>query len=63
MVAKSFRESNQAEEERSAKRRKTLLDSSKDANDNIYHEILTIMNGGSHEIPVLNLANFQNIIQ
>jgi serine/threonine-protein kinase ATR len=63
MVAKLFRESNPADEERSAKRRKTLPGTSNDINENVYHELLMIMNGSSYETPVLNLSNFQDIVQ
>jgi serine/threonine-protein kinase ATR len=63
VVAKLFRESNLADEERSAKRRKTLPSSSNDINGDIYHDLLRIMNGSSHDVLVSNLSNLQNIIQ
>jgi serine/threonine-protein kinase ATR len=63
LVAKLFRESNLVDEERSAKRRKTLPSSSDDINGDIYHDLLRIVNGSSHDMLVSNLSNLQNIVQ
>jgi serine/threonine-protein kinase ATR len=62
-VTKLFRESNLADEERSAKRRKTLPSSSNDINADIYHDLLRIVNGSSHDVLVPDLSNLQNIVQ
>jgi serine/threonine-protein kinase ATR len=63
MVAKLFRESNLVDEGRSAKRRKTLPNSSNDINKDMYHDLLGIVNGSSHDTPVSNLSNLQNTVQ
>jgi serine/threonine-protein kinase ATR len=52
-----------ADDERSAKRRKTLPDFPNDINEGIYHELVTILNGSSQETPVLNISNLHNIVQ
>jgi serine/threonine-protein kinase ATR len=62
-ITRIFRESNLDDEERSAKRRKTLPDSPDDINDGTYHKLLTVLNGSSHETSVLNLSDLHNIVQ
>ncbi|KAF2633644.1 hypothetical protein BU25DRAFT_381226 [Macroventuria anomochaeta] len=49
-------------EDRPAKRRKTLHESSEDANTSAYHELTILLNGSSQDSPILNLSNLHNII-
>lgn len=53
----------QLDEDRPAKRRKTMHESSEDANTSAYHQLTTLLNGSSRDSPILNLSNLHNIIQ
>lgn len=50
-------------EERPGKRRKTLHESAEDINSSAYHQLTMLLNGSSHDSPVLSLSNLHNIIQ
>ncbi|UPX14348.1 Non-specific serine/threonine protein kinase [Ascochyta rabiei] len=51
------------DDERPAKRRKILHQSSKDVNTSAYHQLTMLLNGSSQESPILNLSNLHNIVQ
>jgi serine/threonine-protein kinase ATR len=59
---KAFRALNLGNEERPAKRRKTLPDTS-DINHTTYERLIMALNGSSHDSPILNLSNLHNIIE
>lgn len=49
--------------DRPAKRRKTLHESSEDANTSAYHQLTILLNGSSQDSPILNLSNLNQIIE
>lgn len=51
------------DEERPAKRRKTLHESSEHINASAYQQLTLLLNGSSHDSPILNLSNLHNIVQ
>ncbi|KAF9697303.1 hypothetical protein EKO04_004887 [Ascochyta lentis] len=51
------------DEERPAKRRKTLHESSEDVNTSAYHQLTISLNGSSQDSPILNLSDLHNIVQ
>lgn len=50
-------------EDRPTKRRKTLHESSEDANITAYHELTLLLNGSSEDSPILTLAGLHQIIE
>jgi serine/threonine-protein kinase ATR len=63
-VLKTFRALNfDEEDDRPAKRRKTLPESSEDVNESIYRQMVVKLSGSTQDSPVLNLSNLHNIIQ
>jgi serine/threonine-protein kinase ATR len=62
-VVKTFRALNLSDDERPAKRRKTLPNSSEDVNESAYQNIVMLLNGSAQDSPVLSLANLHNIVQ
>jgi serine/threonine-protein kinase ATR len=63
LFAKTFRQTNPADEERPAKRRRTLPENAGDENPDAYGELKMILNGSSSESPVLDLSDLHNIVQ
>ncbi|KAF2828831.1 hypothetical protein CC86DRAFT_319926 [Ophiobolus disseminans] len=64
LILKSFRELNLGDgEDRPAKRRKTLPNSSEDVNEGVYQQLVRVLNGSSQDSPVLDLRNLHNIVQ
>jgi serine/threonine-protein kinase ATR len=61
-VLKAFRVLNSENEERPAKRRKTLPDTS-DINHTTYERLVMALNGSTHDSPILNLSNLHNIME
>lgn len=62
-VVKSFSSINLGDEDRPAKRRKTLPDASEDINHSTYRQLVIALNGSTQESPVLNLSNLHSTIQ
>ena len=62
-VVKTFRLLNLSNEERPAKRRKTLPNASEDINRSTYEQLVVSLNGSTQDSPVHNLSNLHNIIQ
>ncbi|KNG49644.1 protein kinase rad3 [Stemphylium lycopersici] len=62
-TVKTFRTLNLDVEDRPAKRRKTLPDSSDDTNKTMYERLAITLNGSTQDSPVLNLSNLHNIVQ
>ncbi|KAF1947946.1 hypothetical protein EJ02DRAFT_429695 [Clathrospora elynae] len=62
-IIKTFRALNLGDEDRPAKRRKTLPDSTEDLNESAYEQLVMVLNGSTQDSPVLNLANLHNIVQ
>jgi serine/threonine-protein kinase ATR len=63
-VLRIFRALNPGDDgDRPAKRRKTLPNTLEDVNKAAYQELRALLVGSSQESPVLNLADFHNIIQ
>ena len=62
-IMRTFRMLNLGDEERPAKRRKTLPESTEDANESVYQRLVMLLNGSTQDSPVLNLSNLHNIIQ
>lgn len=62
-IVKTFRTLNLDVEDRPAKRRKTLPDSSDNINQTIYEKLVITLNGSAQDLPVLNLSNLHNIVQ
>jgi serine/threonine-protein kinase ATR len=63
LPVKAFRALNLTNDERPAKRRKTLPDSSDDISKSTYEQLVLYLNGSVHDSPVHNLANLHNIVQ
>jgi serine/threonine-protein kinase ATR len=61
-IMKTFRILNQGDEERPAKRRKTLPESTEDINESVWQRLVVTLNGSTQDSPVLNLSNLPNII-
>lgn len=65
-ITKTFRAINVVDEDRPAKRRKTLPESAeiegKDVNEATYEQLVMKLNGSTQESPVLNLSALHNII-
>ncbi|CAO2647756.1 Nn.00g086780.m01.CDS01 [Neocucurbitaria sp. VM-36] len=62
-VVQTFRGMNLGDEDRPAKRRKTLPEPAENTNVSTYEQMMIVLNGSTQESPVLNLANLHNIIQ
>ncbi len=62
-VVRMFKELNLGDEARPAKRRRKAIDSAEDTDASMYAQLVTVLNGSTHESPVLNLANLHNILQ
>jgi len=54
---------NPMDEERPAKRRRTLPENAEDEKPDAYVELKMILNGSSPESPVLNLSDLHHIVQ
>jgi serine/threonine-protein kinase ATR len=62
-IMKTFRMLNLGDEERPAKRQKTLPESTEDVNESVYQRLVMLLNDSTQDSPVLNLSNLHNIIQ
>lgn len=62
-AVKAFRALNLGDEDRPAKRRKTLPESSENINHSTYERLVLTLNGSTQDSPVFNLANLQNTIE
>ena len=62
-VVQIFRYLNLDNEDRPAKRRKTLPEPAENTNISTYERMMMVLNGSTQASPVLNLANLHNIIQ
>jgi serine/threonine-protein kinase ATR len=51
------------ENDRPAKRLKTLSGTSSDVNSSTYEQLKVLLNGSTQDSPVPNLANLHNIVQ
>ncbi|KAF2678362.1 hypothetical protein K458DRAFT_348412 [Lentithecium fluviatile CBS 122367] len=60
---RGFRRMNLVDEERPAKRRRTLPESPEEAHPSTYSQLVMVLNGGSPESPMLQLSNLHHIIE
>jgi serine/threonine-protein kinase ATR len=63
VLVKNFQTLTSNDNERPAKRRKTLPDASEDNSRLIYEQLVLSLNGSAQDSPVLNLANLHNVIR
>jgi serine/threonine-protein kinase ATR len=51
------------DEDRPTKRRKTLHESSEDANISAYHQLTLLLNGSSEDSPIHTLASLHQVVE